>query len=337
VSVDPEQRLLELLSGKWVTAAIAAAAELGLADALAAGPLALPELAGRLGCDESALARLLGVLCAEGLLELASSGAYRITELGAQLRQGALRDLARFVGAPFMWTPWASLASAVRDARSSAFERLHGESLFQHLDHDERDAALYHRAVDAFTRRQARALAEVFDFSALGSVVDIGGGLGTLLVELTARFAALRCILYDRPAVIAQARAVLGSSPEGARIETVSGDFFTSVPQGADAYVIKHVLHNWGDDEAVRLLSLCANALRANGRVLIVENLLLPGNVRDAARLFDLEMFVLCGPGRERSKPEFRRLLHRAGLRLESSRALAGGTRLLVAAPRAER
>lgn len=335
-AVDPEQRLLELLSGKWVTAAIAAAAELGLADALAT-PLTLPALASQLRCNQPALARLLGVLCAEGLLELANSGEYRVTELGAQLRQSALRDLARFVGAPFMWTPWASLTAAVRDARSSAFERVHGESLFDHLDRNERDAALYHRAVDAFTRRQARALAELFDFSALGSVVDVGGGLGTLLVELAERFAALRCILYDRPAVIAQARALLESSPHGARIETVSGDFFASVPEGADAYVIKHVIHNWGDDEAVRLLGLCASALRPNGRVLIVESLLLPGNVRDAARLFDLEMFVLCGPGRERSKPEFRRLLQRAGLRLESSRALAGGTRLLVAAPRAER
>jgi SAM-dependent methyltransferase len=324
-----EQKLLELLSGKWVTAAVSAAAELGLADALASGPLTPEHLAQQLGCSEAALLRLLRVLSGEGLVELQASGAYALTQLGAQLGEGRLRDLARFVGAPFMWTPWSALPDALRDDRASAFERSHGASLFEHLDRTPADAALYHRAVDAFTRRQARALCDAYDFSKLGTVVDVGGGLGTVLTELARRFPQLRCVLYDREPVVAQARPLLGES-----IEAVAGDFFHSVPQPADAYVIKHVLHNWDDDAAAALLTSCARGLAPGGHVLIVESILLPGNVRDATRLLDLEMFVLCGPGRERSKPEFRRLLQRAGLRLSSTRDLAGGARLLVAAPR---
>lgn len=333
-SDDLEQKLLELLSGKWVTAAVSAAAELGLADALADGPLPPAELAQRLRCSEFALVRLLRVLSGEGLVEQQISGDYALTALGGQLRAGQLRDLARFVGAPFMWAPWSALPDALRDDRGSAFERSHGASLFEHLDRTPADAALYHRAVDAFTRRQARALCDAFDFSKLGCVVDVGGGLGTVLLELAARVTNLRCVLFDRETVVAQARAVLDQNPLGSRIETVAGDFFRSVPQPADAYVIKHVLHNWSDDAAIELLAVCAKGLTPSGQVLIVESILLPGNVRDATRLLDLEMFVLCGPGHERSKPEFRRLLHRAGLRLVSTRDLAGGARLLVAAPR---
>jgi len=331
---DAEQKLLQLLSGKWVTAAIAAAAELGLADALTAAPLSAAQLAERLQCDESALSRLLRVLCGEGLLEAGVDGRYTLTSVGAQLGSGQLRDLARFVGAPFMWTPWAELAHALRDPRRSGFERAHGLPLFPHLDRHAHDAELYHHAVDAFTRRQARALCEAFDFSGLTRVVDVGGGLGTVLTELTPRFARLTGVLYDRPAVIAQARALWAEQPTAARIETESGDFFERVPAPADAYIIKHVLHNWDDEHAARILRVCRDALRPGGHVLIVESVLLPGNVRDATALLDLEMLVLCGAGHERSKPQFRRLLSAADLQLTATRPLAGGARLLIAAPR---
>lgn len=330
---DPEQELLVLLSGKWVTAAISTAAELGLADALKPAPLSAAELSARIGCDERALTRLLRVLCGEQLLELATQGRYQLTPLGEQLCSGKLRDLARFVGSPFMWNPWSELAASVRDPERTAFERTHGRELFDYLDTEHAAAALYHRAVDAFTRRQARALCDAFDFAQIGNVVDVGGGLGTLLTELTLRFPELRCVLFDREQVIAQARSLLGAQ---SRIDTVSGDFFAGVPGPADAYVLKHVLHNWDDERALQILRSCVRGLRAQGRVLIVESLRLPDNVRDATALFDLEMLALCGGGHERSKPEFRRLLRRAGLTLQSTRELAGGARLLVAAPRQE-
>jgi precorrin-6B methylase 2 len=328
---DLQRRLLELLAGKWVTAAVAAAAELGLADVLHEAPLAPAALAAAVGCDEAALLRLLRVLCSEGLVELDRRGRYALTELGATLRQDQLRELARFVGAPFMWTPWAELAGAVRTGRA-AFETSFGASLFEYLDAHPPAAALYHRAVDAFTRRQAEAMIDAYDFSTTQTVVDVGGGLGTLLCELSERWPQLRCVLYDRAKVIEQARAGFANGPLAQRIETLAGDFFERVPEGADAYVVKHVLHNWGDDEAIRLLRNCAQAMQPNGRVLIVESVLLPGNLRDQTRLFDLEMLVLCGAGRERSKPEYRRLLARSGLCLRSSCDLAGTARLLVAA-----
>lgn len=329
---DHEHRLLELLSGKWIAAAVSTAAELGLADLLAERPLELDELAQALRCDSGALLRLVRVLVGEGLIELDAQGRFALTAVGAQLQQGKLRDLARFVGAPFAWSPWGSLSAALR-SDTAAFEAANGASLFDYLDHHADEARLYHAAIDAFTRREAQALIAAFDFSQVESVVDVGGGLGTLLIELAGRWPSMRCVLYDRPSVIAQAREGFAMTRHGQRIEAIGGDFFARVPEGADAYVVKHVVHNWGDEQAITLLRNCAEALRPGGHVLIVESILLPGHRRDGTPLLDLEMLVLCGTGRERSKPEFRTLLRRAGLKLVSTRDLAGMARLLIAAP----
>jgi hypothetical protein len=325
--------LLAMLAGKWTTAAIAAAAELGIADAIGDGSLSAAAIAERVQCEAAGLERLLAVLSGEGLLAVDAHGHYSLTPLGAELRSDGLRDLARYLGSPFTWTPFAHLADALRSGRS-AFEEAHGEPMFRYLDKRPEVAACYHRGVDAFTRREARALSEQFDFSSVRRVVDVGGGLGTLLVEVLSRFEHLRGTLVDRPAVITQTEAALADSPVRARVELVSADFFEHVPAGADVYVLKHVLHNWEDERAVTLLQNCANALAPDGKLIIVEGFLLPEGMRDATRLMDLEMFVLCGGGRERRKPEFRGLLQRAGLRMERSESLAGTTCMIVATKR---
>jgi DNA-binding MarR family transcriptional regulator len=331
---DPARSLLGLLAGKWIAAAIAAAAELGLADALAArGPLGAAALATELGCDEQGLTRLLGILVGEGLLEVDERERYSLTAIGAELRTEALRDLARYMGAPFTWAPFAHVAPALRQGRS-AFELAHGESIFRYLDTHPAEAEVYQRGIDTFTRREAQALSQAFDFGAARCVVDVGGGLGTLLVEVLARFPALRGVLVDRPAVIAQAERALEYVPERGRIELYPADFFERLPATADVYVLKHVLHNWDDERALQLLRNCADSLPDDGKVIIVDGYLLPGGRRDATRLLDLEMFVLCGAGRERRKPEFRRLLHRAGLKLLRSQALAGTTCMIIAVKR---
>jgi SAM-dependent methyltransferase len=330
---DAAQTLLGLLAGKWTTAAIAAAAELGIADALGDRALTASALAEAVQCEAAGLERLLAVLSGEGLLEVDSAGHYSLTPLGAELRSDALRDLARYLGSPFTWTPFAHLADALKSGRS-AFEEAHGEPMFRYLDKRPEIAERYHRGVDAFTKREARALSEQFDFSGVASVVDVGGGLGTLLVEVLGRFPHLRGTLVDRPAVIMQAKRALEGLSARERIALVAADFFEHVPSGADVYVLKHVLHNWDDERALRLLENCAEALAPNGKLIIVEGYLLPEGMRDATRLMDLEMFVLCGAGRERRKPEFRGLLQRAGLRLERSEALAGTTNMIVASRR---
>ncbi len=327
--VDPALRLLRLLGGKWIASAIATAATLGLAEALAPGPATVEALARELACDEGALARLLAVLHAEGLVELGRDRTYALTPLGALLRRGEMGELSAFVGAPFAWDPWSSLARSVRTGQA-AFEAHHGESLFSYLDEHPDDAALYHAAIDAFTRREARALAERFDFGSVERLADVGGGRGTLLVEVLARYPHMKGVLLERPAAVDAARRAFVAAGIEDRCEAIVGDFFEAVPQDVDACVIKHVLHNWDDARAIQLLRGCAEAVGPGRPVLVVEGLLLPGGRADMTRLLDLEMLALCGPGRERTKPEMRKLFAAAGLRLVRTEDLAGTTRLLV-------
>lgn len=331
-SDDPTTHVLKLLGGKWVSAAVSAAATLGVFDALLEEPRTASALARGLGCDEAMLGRLLGVLRAERLLEADAEGVLTVTELGKPLERGALGELAVFSGAPFSWNPWSLLPDAIR-AGGAAFALHHGEGLFDRLEQRPDEADVYHRAVDAFTRLEAIALAESFDFEGVRRLVDVGGGRGTLLVEVLRRHPHARGVLLEREAVAEEARKVFSREALSERAEVVIGSFLEGVPEGADLYVVKHVLHNWPDEDAVRILRNCRDALAPDGRVLVVEGLMLPPAYRDATRLLDLEMMTLLGPGRERTKPEFRRLLREAGLTLESSRDLAGTTRLLVTRP----
>jgi hypothetical protein len=326
------EQFLGLLSGKWIVQAIATAAELGVADALSE-PRSIAELAGALGCQPAPLARVLRVLVGEGLLELESNGLYALTGLGKCLRTGEMRTLARFVGSGSQWQPWPALPEAVRSGRC-AFELTHGQSLFSYLESTPEEARLYDEAVDTFTLAQAQALAALPIIGEEGTVVDIGGGRGTLLLEVLRSRPELRGILLDRPHVVAAASKRFEDAGLAERCEMKGGDFFSDVPPGAEYYVLKHVLHNWSDERALHLLRHCHTALGPKSQLLIVEGVLLPGNVRDLTSMMDLEMMVLTGEGRERSKPAFRRLLGQASLELTHMAKLSLGARVLVAKAR---
>lgn len=330
----PEQlpaaaQFMRLLAGKWVVAAIATAAKLGLAEHLET-PLHVEELARRCTLHAPSLRRLIGVLVGEGLLAFEDADHVVLTALGQQLRRDKLGILAEFVGSESQWTPWLHLEHSLRTGQA-AFEHQHGESLFTYLEHHDAEAALYDTAVDAFTREQARALAATSVLDAASVVVDVGGGRGTFLMELLLRREALRGVLYDKPNVVGPVAARFAEAGLGKRATLVGGDFLQSVPPGADCYVIKHVLHNWDDATALAILGNCARAMAPSGLVLVVEGITLPGNLRDGTRLMDLEMLVLTGGGRERSKPEFRRLFAGVGLHLEKTLRLSEGAWAMVA------
>lgn len=334
-SSDPAEKLLHLLGGKWLAAAISAAASLGIADALFERPMTVEALADRISCQPDALERLMRVLVGEGVATLSDEREYVLTEMGALLRKGELAELATFVGSPFSWDPWSALADAVRTGES-AFAKHHGLPLFDYLDHHAEQAQLYHAAIDAFSRREAKALAESFDFSTTSRVADVGGGRGTLLVEVLSRWPHLSGILLDRPAAVEQAKGAFIRAGVEDRCEARVGDFFDEVPQNVDVCVLMHIIHSWDDATAIALLRRCRDAVGPDGTLLIVEGLAVPAPHRDLTNLLDLEMLVLCGPGRERRKPEMRRLLRKAGLRLERTAPLSGGVRMLVAAARTD-
>lgn len=325
---DPAAALLDLLAGKWRAQAVSTAAALGLADRLGDEPRAAAALASEIGVDPDGLERLLRLLAGLGLLEEHPGSGFVLTELGAQLRGDALGPLAAFVGSPQQWDPWSRLRDALRRGGEVAFELTHGTDLYDHLARNDAAAELYDDAVDAFTRHEAAALAEAFDFGDVRCVVDVGGGRGTLVLHLLEKWPALRGVLFDLPPVIARNGPAL-TARVGDRLDLVGGSFRDTLPQGHDVYVLKHVLHNWDDDAATALLRRCADAMPPDGRVLAIEGILLPGNRADTTHLLDLEMLVLTG-GRERRKPELRRLFAESGLKLERAIALTPMSHLLV-------
>lgn len=320
--------LLEILAGKNRAQTVSTAAALGIADHLADRPRSASELALEIDCDADALARLLHMLTSLGFCEGENGQAYSLTEHGKMLKQNALGPLAAFVGAPEQWDPWSRLREAMQPDSDTAFRQTLGTDLYAFLANNPEAARRYDRAVDAFTRPEATALTERFDFSDAQTIIDVGGGTGSLLVMLLEKWPHVNGVLFDLPHVVARAKHRFGEDLRE-RIRCVEGNFLEEVPTGADTYLLKHVLHNWDDDQATALLGRCSRAMGTGGRVLVIESMLSPDNRPDAARMLDLEMLVLTG-GRERRKPELRKLFHAAGLKLNQIEPLTESSWLLV-------
>lgn len=328
----PAEHLLDILGGKARVQAISTAAALGVADVLANGPRTVPSLAQELGCREDVLTTVLRMVAGLGFFTSPEPGLYALTDRGHVLKRDQLGPLATFVGASEQWNPWSHLRDAARGGEV-AFVRTFGHGLYDHVAADDAAAARYDAAIDAFTRHEAESLCRTFDFADAREVIDVGGGHGTLLFEVLRRNGHLRGVLFDLPHVAERALPRLRGEL-GDRVRTHGGDFFAAIPHGADVLLLKHVLHNWDDDRAAVLLRRCAEAMPAGGRLLVIETILAPDNRADLAAMLDLEMMVLLG-GRERRKPELRRMLAASGLSLSSMEPLVSGSWLLVAEKRA--
>ncbi|HKE74928.1 MAG TPA: methyltransferase [Acidimicrobiales bacterium] len=313
----PEARLIGLTTAAWVAQALNVVAALGVADHLADGPRTVDELAAAVGADGPSLYRVLRVLADVEVVAELDGRRFALAELGEPLRRDApvsLRAWAEMAGAPFHMQALTDLVGAVRTGEP-AFERVHGRQAFDWLRDHPAEWALLN---DAMTGASSPAVAEVltaYDFSAAGTVIDVGGGHGVLLAALLQAHPHLHGVVYDLPEVVAGAAPRLDGAGVGARASAVGGDFFRSVPTGADVHVLANIIHDWDDDRAVRILANCRAALNPGGRVLLGEALLPDGPGPSLAKLVDLEMLVM-GTGRQRSEVDYRALFRRAGLEL---------------------
>ncbi|MBL8726025.1 MAG: methyltransferase [Planctomycetes bacterium] len=325
----PAEFLFHLLGGKARAQAVSTVAALGVADRMIAGPRRLDDLAAELGVPLALLQPLLRMCAGLGMFHSPEPGSYALTERGACLRSDRLGPFAAFAGSREQWEPWGRLRECATG--EVAFERAFGTGMYPHLAAHPEAAALYDAAIDAFTAHEAAVLCERFDFSAFRHVVDVGGGRGALLAAILTRWQHLQGTLFDLPHVAAAAAEPLRRRC-GDRAVATGGDFFIAVPEGADAHLVKHVVHNWDDARAKLLLRRCLANLAPGGRLLVVEFVLAPDDRPDLAATMDLEMLVLNG-GRVRRRPELRRLLADAGLSIERMVDLGSGNWLFVAKP----
>jgi O-methyltransferase domain len=315
--IPPALALLQQALGFWVSQAICVVARLGIADLLKDGPLATETLAVAAGVHAPSLYRVLRTLASVGIFAEGADGRFDLTPRAAPLRRDApdsIRPYILLVGEAWYSGPAEHLLHSVQTGRP-AFERVHGADFFTFLARDPAAAAVFDAAMTSRSTQENAALAAACDCSGLGTLIDVGGGHGSLLAAILRATPGLRGVLFDRPQVVAEARHQLEAAGLGGRCEMVAGDFFVSVPAGGDAYMLKRVLHDWDDERAGAILRNCHRAMPAHGRLLVIELVLPPGNAPSLGKLFDLLMLVDLG-GRERTEADYRTLLAGAGFEL---------------------
>jgi len=313
----PQQAMLDLITGYWLSQMIFVAAKLGIADVLAKGPKTAAAVAQEVGAHAPFVYRVLRALAGVGVFAETASGRFRLTPTAATLRTGvpgSLSDFALMMLDDYNWKAWGELLHGV-ETGEVAFQHVYGQPFFDFLVANPEKERTFAASMASISGAENEAIARAYHFGRFAQLVDVGGAHGHLVATILRRHRKVRGVLYDQPQVVDGAAARGFFKGLGNRIETAGGDFFASVPAEADGYIMKYILHDWDDDRCVRILSLCREAMAPGGRVLVVENVIEPGNRPSWGKLLDVNMLALLS-GKERTKAEFRNLLARAGLRL---------------------
>jgi SAM-dependent methyltransferase len=300
------------------TQTIAAIAELGVADAIAAGTTGTGELAREVGADPDALARMLRLLEADGLVVQGPPGHWRLSETGELLREGvdgSMRNLALFLAAE-AYDAWSGSVESLRTGEP-AFAARFGSPFFDWLQQNPEGASRFDRAMAGTAALRLAPLLE-WGWDGVSTVVDVGGGNGTLLEALLGRFPRLDGVSFDLPRVADRAAPRIAATAVADRLRAEGGDFFAEVP-AADAYVLAQILHDWSDEDSARILATCRRSVREGGRLFVLEQIVPEGGEPDPVKLTDLNMLILLG-GRERTLREFETLLAAGGWRLVDHR-----------------
>jgi hypothetical protein len=307
--------MMEMIIAGWTSQAITVAAELGVADALAGGPLTIDELAAKVGADADALHRLLRALIGRGVFRCGSDGRYELNWLGDTLRSDApvsMACAARFYGSREQRERWTLLEDAIRTG-NSVVPALRGKGSFDYFAEQPELADLFNQTMTSISELTTGAVVAGYDFSAHRTIVDVGGGQGELLAAILAAAPNSRGVLYDLPRVVASAPRMLSDVAD--RVRLAEGSFFDSIPAGGDAYILKNVIHDWPDEKALQVLRNVRSVAGAGTTVLLIE-LVIPEHDRDfPGKWADLEMLLNLG-SRERTAAEYRDLLSQAGFQM---------------------
>ena len=318
-ALPPQIVLYQMAIGHYLSRALDLAATLGVADRLKDGPRPVGELAQATATHTPSLHRLLRFLASAGVLVELADGTFGLTPIGECLRTdipGSAHAMVKLFAGPRIQDNWKDLEYCVRTGEPAYRQRGITDPFSSQTPEE---AANFDAAMANFTRFIAIAVAGAYDWTPFGTVVDVGGGNGALLIGLLQATPALRGIVFDLPAAAERATKQIAASALTERCRAVGGDFFKAVPEGGDAYLLKHVIHDWSDEQAVAILRSCHRAMPATGKLLIVEGIYPPRIDQSlesrGAAANDVNMLVNTG-GRQRSESEFRALYDAAGFTL---------------------
>jgi hypothetical protein len=306
--------MMDLITRYWQSQAVGVAARFGVADGLAGGERTAKQVAKLRGIDEAATLRLLRALAAMGVVAQVKPGVFRNTPLGETLRgdvPGSMRDFAIALTAPGHWLPWGKFNEVVVSGDRATPKAL-GAELFDYYAANPTEGQAFSGAMNGLSSLSAGEVADLWLAPKGSTVVDVGGAHGQLLASMLEADPSLKGVLFDTAGVVATAAPEIAARGLADRCKLVAGDFFVSAPAG-DVYLLKHILHDWGDEQCVTILRNCRTSLNPGGKVLIVEMVLPEDDTPTVAQMMDLNMLVML-PGKERTLAEYGNLCRAAGL-----------------------
>jgi O-methyltransferase len=319
-------RIMQLATGFFYTAALQPITRLGIPDHLAKGPLSVVDLAEKTGSNADALYRVMRTLASSGVFAEMPGEVFALTPMSELLRSGvpgSMRDFVLWISNNFHFKVWSAMGHSIRTGQP-AVESVTGRVCFDAIFGDPEIAYDFNMAMTNFSRVIAPAVIEAYDFSGIHTLMDVAGGHGAILCEILTAYPNMKGILFDLPNVINEANCHICSLKMEHRCETITGDFFEQIPAGADAYYMQHIIHDWDDEKSLKILANVKKALegRKDGRLIIVDAIVSEDSTPDMSKWLDLEMLLMPG-GRERTRREWDSLFARAGFEITKTAPVA--------------
>ena len=319
ISLPP---LYRISIGHFFSRALALAAKLNLADLMKEGPRRCEDLAAATGTNAVALRRVVRLLVSAGIFDEMENGEFKLTPAGEPLRTdvpGSMRAMVMLFAGERIQDGWKELEYCVTTGAPWFRKHSPDATAFTAFAADPEAAKIFDQAMATFAPQTSAAIAASYDFSRFGRIVDIGGGTGALMIGILRANPNLRGVVFDQPNTAERARAAISEAGLNSRCEAVGGDFFKEVPAGCDAYLIKHVIHDWNDDDAIKILRNCHRAMKSDATLILAEGVY-PAKITSSelcrgATATDVNMLVSTG-GRQRSEAEFRALFKASGFNL---------------------
>lgn len=333
MALPETEQLTRMISGAALSRAICTIGDLGVSDHIKAGvPQPVETLARLTGTHERSLYRLLRFTASYGIFREMDGRRFDHTPLSAALRsdaQGSFRPAARMFHR--MFPVWDGLDHSIRTGESGAMKVL-GEPMFDYIGHNPDLGPLFDAGMTAFHGHETAAMLDAYDFGDVKTLADIGGGNGTLLAAVLQRYPQLHGILFDLGHVVGRAGAGLQALGLDQRCRVIEGNFFESVPPGADAYLMRHIIHDWTDEQSIKILSNCRKVIPAHGRVLLVEFTVSAANQASLGKDADIMMMTFPG-GMERTEQEYQSLFEQSGFRLSKVTATKSAVSVVEGKP----